>query len=226
MLYSGPACAALWPVLPLMLPCSVQDYFFAVPSQRHVADHEPHMSTWCGRVIQFFSADIEEPSGETCTRDLALVEWLCSVERPPEDELTPIEVWTGERLCYEPRKPWTDVINVNRILGPEPVVPYSRWPTIPARFWKAPTKASEWATPDPRFLHGNADKPGKPGSGSKMYIRQAMLRKLGRLHPQAPDKEDEQDGGMQSDGGRGSSSDSEEYSSDSAGEGAVSDEDQ
>ena len=194
----------------------MQDFFFSVPTHRRLADHTPTKNTWVGRVVQFLSADILEPNDEVRTRDLALVEWLCTA-KTPTDERVPIEVWTDHNLCYEPAQPWTDIIDVDRILGPEPVVPYSRWPTIPARFWNAPPKAhlSHWATPHERFKYGNADKPGRPGSGSKMFIRQVMLRKVGRLHPRAPDEETEErvessDGGTSSDAASESSESDED----------------
>jgi hypothetical protein len=154
----------------------LQDYFFAIPSDRRVENHGPNDDTFCGRVVQFFSADIVglASEGRTDAHDLALVEWLCEYETP-KGLIRPTESWTGVRMCYEPHKPWTDIVDVARILGPEPVVPYSRWPTIP--YSEAKWKAS-------RFPHGRADSAGKLGSGSRMYVRQTMLRRLARVLPE------------------------------------------
>ena len=157
---------------------------FAIPQDRLIVDHRPSDDTYCGRVVQFFSADIRGLEGGDCdgaeshvlteSHDLALVEWLCEY-KTPDDALGPTEKWTRQRLCYEPEKTWTDIIEVERILGPEPVVPYSRWPTIPH-------SEAKWKTS--RFPNGKADGETRPGTGSAMFVRQTMLRRLSRVLPE------------------------------------------
>ena len=141
-----------------------------------IADHCPQNDTFCGRVVQFFSADIVGPEIGAIPRsyDLARVEWICEYQTP-QNERRPTELWTGQKLCYEPEKTWTDIVEVDRILGPEPVVPYSRWPTIPH---------SEAKHKGQRFMYGKADVDGRPGTGSAMYVRQGMLRRLARVLPE------------------------------------------
>ena len=154
-----------------------QDYIRAIPPLTSIEGHSPQDPTYCGRVVQFFSASILGLHDKQFhTQDLALVEWLCEY-KAPKAELTPIEKWTGQKLCYEPHIPWLDVVPINVILGPEPVVPYSVLPTIPHHLHKFKAE---------RFKHGQADRQDRPGSGSKMYVRQAMLRRLGRMLPSVP----------------------------------------
>ena len=157
-----------------LTPC-LQDFCFIIPESRMVVNHKhPTMDTHCARVVQFLSANIRPSSKvQPIRHDLAMVQYLCEFNQPQEAH-TPVERFTGQNLHFEPTVPWYGIVDVSRILGPEPVVPCSWLPTIPYH-----------ASPI-RFQGGQADKKNRPGTGSPLFVRMTMLMKLGRILPVGP----------------------------------------
>jgi hypothetical protein len=153
-----------------------QDFFHSIPEGEPIGGRDRDDETFVGRVIIFVSADIAPPSSSRRTVWLAFVQWL-EEYRQDANERTIVDKWMCKNPLYEPVPAWYDFVDVNRILGPEVLVPNFPWTTIP--FSETQHKAR-------KFQFGKADHKSVPGSGSQMYIRHTIIGRSARMHPNLP----------------------------------------
>lgn len=155
-----------------------QDFFVSIPEGEPIAGFGEGGETFVGRVIHFLSARLPGVGGaDVQPQDLAFVSWLCEYTQR-DHERTVVDQWNGCNPLYQPSKPWYDIVEVDRIMGPEVLVPNYMWPTIP--HCEAPNQG--W-----KFPFGHADRRGQEGTGSRMYVRHTDLRISASMHPTLPE---------------------------------------
>ena len=145
-----------------------KDFDLSLPEHRR--------KMWVGRIELLFSCIFHDRvGGEAGEYDLAFISCLYELRSP--SALGPLQRNAGARLFYVPKKPWTIVVPINRILGRVPLMRCylagSSAPTIPHSM----ARERKW------FKYGVADRAGHVGSGSKVFELNVHLWEFGRPQP-------------------------------------------
>ena len=125
-------------------------------------------TTWTGLLISVFECDVICHQGVTQTLRLALVMWLEAEETNTQlDKLQNTQNVTGTG-----KDGWYDLIEVDRIIGPEYIVPSM--------------EMSDQGSPDDAsdvYVLGERDFRKRPITTSEKWTRVVMARTIGSAHP-------------------------------------------
>ena len=165
--------------------CNPMNYVAVIPPSKYtdirfaefdLADASHRRKLWFGRVELFFQCSFRNASGRNFQLDLALISCLYDFKCP--DAQTILQREGGARMFYVPDTPWLIVLPINHILGRVPLMKTflcgSSAPTIPYKFSRLKLAY---------FKHGHADRNGREGSGSPLFMLNVHLWQFGR--PQA-----------------------------------------
>ncbi len=126
------------------------------------------MTTWTGLLISVFECDVICEEGATKTLRLALVMWL---EAKKTDTAMDVLQRT-QNVTGTGKDRWYDIIEVDRILGPEYIVPSM----------ELSAQGSQDDASD-EYALGGRDFRKRPITATEKWTRVVMARTIGSAHP-------------------------------------------
>jgi hypothetical protein len=141
-----------------------------------MANEEHKSLLWYGRVELFFRATFKNSGGRMFDVDLALLSFFYDFKCPVAMRI--LQKKAGAQIFYEPDTPWLIVLPINHILGRVPLMKAfldgSDSPTIPSSLARYRTIY---------FRHGHADRSGRQGGGSRLFMLNVHMWQYGRPQP-------------------------------------------
>ncbi len=126
------------------------------------------MTTWTGLLISVFECDVITNQGGTKTLRLALVMWLQAQKTKTQLD----KLQSTKNVAGTGKDGWYDIIEVDRIIGPEYIVPSMEL-------------AEQGSQDDASHVYalGERDFRKRPITASEKWTRVVMARTIGSAHP-------------------------------------------